>query len=213
MWVFRPVQLAKIGGMSATEPRSSAWPRKASIVWGPPERLANVMWNGIFFSSPEVSSATWVTGSPTVIVVSVGTLDETGASRATVVAVSDLAPHAVATQASAASSTSDGGAPGRRRPVGTAGGRDGGAWCMTGPFRGRHPDAARAGHRGRGVGHGSRRGPRSVVRFAPGRRYDGRCSATDRAGDAEQVDREAPRSGCCRGMVLIRYKVDQLYPV
>ncbi len=104
MWTFRPVQLAKIGGMSATDARSSACPRKASMVWGPPERFANLMWNGIFCSSPEVWSATCVTGSPIVSVVSAGTVDDTGLSRATVVAVSDLPPHAVATQARTASS-------------------------------------------------------------------------------------------------------------
>src|SRR3954447_14727588 len=104
MWVFRPVQLAKIGGMSATEPRASACPRKASIVCGPPDRFANFTWKGIFWSSPEVSSATWVTGSPTVMVVSVGTLEETGVWGAPVPAEPDLAPHAVARRARHASS-------------------------------------------------------------------------------------------------------------
>src|SRR4029077_6156749 len=104
--------------------------------WGPPERFANLMWNGIFCSSPEAWSATCVTGSPIASVVSAGTVEDTGLSRATVGAVPELPPRAVATQARTAISAD---APQVRscrvwRPVRPEE-VGGGVWCMRGPFR------------------------------------------------------------------------------
>lgn len=60
-----PVQWAKSGGMSATEPMSIASARKASSVLGPPVMLAHSTSTSSSSTRPEVSSATWVAGSPT----------------------------------------------------------------------------------------------------------------------------------------------------
>src|SRR4051794_41984082 len=76
-------------GISATEPRSRAFARKASLVCGPPERLAQVTGKVSSEPRPDSSSAFWLVGSPIVKVVPAGTSAgsaQSGAGRAAGVA-------------------------------------------------------------------------------------------------------------------------------
>ncbi len=57
IFVGMPVQCEWMGGMSATEPRSSASARKASRVCGPPLMLAHFTSNVKEFARPENSIA------------------------------------------------------------------------------------------------------------------------------------------------------------